>query len=493
MRGTRRVLSAIAATLLAAVLLVPAQAALADHNGCNHNPDANGLNLGGREKVAVLIHGWAGEAFTTTQEKLDPLLDDEEWAITTFSYPETNTQWPDKTTAAECLRTYLKEIDAASGRGEATIYLVAHSMGGILARFALDPEKDPTIRTIVAGVVTLDTPHLGSPFGGTNLAKWIQTRQTGDGEGDAWRCLARHHPGTLPGGCGYAPYVPNEIPVSQIGGNVTLRRSFYGWGERTWDLNSDGIVWSASQIGYVASNDVPATDQQVTSQRVNCVMDSYGWIDAVGAAKGPLGFEAAILAMMAGATEPSQSLAGALDLAFFAKDAACGHVGIPTSDIGVAAIADALGQIPTRLPRWTIDSTGVGPLKLGGTVPAEGISREYPCPPNYTSPDGWNMVIATTEWDGDVMSAFLVSYGSYEIEGSRHPLTEAGISIGSTEDEVLAAYPDAQLSVGTLREYHGARDYLVYLDDVPLTIGTLGGVVDILALGFTVIPPEMCG
>jgi pimeloyl-ACP methyl ester carboxylesterase len=66
------------------------------------------------------------------------------------------------------LGEYLREVIAANGLGEGRVLdVVAHSMGGVVTRLALE---DPTLAARVANVVTLGTPH-----GGTWAARYAGT------------------------------------------------------------------------------------------------------------------------------------------------------------------------------------------------------------------------------------------------------------------------------------------------------------------------------
>lgn len=67
--------------------------------------------------------------------------------------------------SARFLQTLLSQIDAAWGRGQYEVALVAHSMGGLVARAYLENigRADPW-RDAVRALITLGTPHLGAPM-----------------------------------------------------------------------------------------------------------------------------------------------------------------------------------------------------------------------------------------------------------------------------------------------------------------------------------------
>jgi triacylglycerol lipase len=74
------------------------------------------------------------------------------------------------------LAMYLDEVVAANGAGDRTrcVDLVGHSMGGIVARLALEDDR---VRARVGRVVTLATPHAGTwiaRLGGAPLARALR-------------------------------------------------------------------------------------------------------------------------------------------------------------------------------------------------------------------------------------------------------------------------------------------------------------------------------
>lgn len=221
------------------------------------------------EKVALVLHGWNGHALVDTRNLLDDRLDDS-WAVVAYDYHSLNAYWPDKSGADLCLRDHIVGLHDATGKDSANIFLVGHSMGGILSRFTL--ARYPELADLVGGVVTLDTPHLGSPFGSSLLSQLF-----GNG-GDGGKCLALHHPGDLPAGCELAPYIPQQVPVAQIAGAVTLTRTFLLFGSHKLATDGDGTVWNRSQTGYVLSGNELPVGQTVTAQRVSCDFPmGLGW------------------------------------------------------------------------------------------------------------------------------------------------------------------------------------------------------------------------
>lgn len=77
--------------------------------------------------------------------------------------------------AAEALAAYVQAVVEVNDLpAEAPVDLVAHSLGGVIARLALD---DPAIRARVRTLVTLGSPHAGSHlarFGNTERARSLR-------------------------------------------------------------------------------------------------------------------------------------------------------------------------------------------------------------------------------------------------------------------------------------------------------------------------------
>ena len=68
---------------------------------------------------------------------------------------------------AQRLGAFLQEVARVNELGEASIDIVAHSLGGVVTRVALE---DPKVRELIARLVTL-----GSPHGGTHTARYLAT------------------------------------------------------------------------------------------------------------------------------------------------------------------------------------------------------------------------------------------------------------------------------------------------------------------------------
>lgn len=114
----------------------------------------------------VLIQG-----FFTSPNALDPLVDQLDAAGRTCSVPRLGGvrgiwQTDRVAAAAGALVTYIRRLPARPR------WLIGHSMGGMIARFALQHLSLGGVR----GLVTLGTPHLGTPTAWLGLALTPITR-----------------------------------------------------------------------------------------------------------------------------------------------------------------------------------------------------------------------------------------------------------------------------------------------------------------------------
>lgn len=72
----------------------------------------------------------------------------------------------DNTSNGQLLQRVLTRIDTTMGGTSYEVWLLAHSMGGLVARAALEPKgaSEQSWFSKVEGLVTLGTPHLGAPL-----------------------------------------------------------------------------------------------------------------------------------------------------------------------------------------------------------------------------------------------------------------------------------------------------------------------------------------
>lgn len=127
----------------------------------------------------------------------------------------------------------------------------------------------------------------------------------------------------------------------------------------------------------------------------------------------------------------------------------------PTATPTTPAAPPAPAADPADPATWTIGFDGVGPAKLGtpfrdqhSVLPAFTDATESICvdvQSALTSPGGLRFLFLAAA-DGSSRTAAIEfgNYGVGEDDSAITPRTSAGIGISSTEDELLAAYPDIQ-------------------------------------------------
>ena len=265
---TRRA-QAVTLALLAAVLSVgvtatsigttPADAQQASAGCDQHNPTPPPIS----GTPVVFVHGWRSSAENSepAANKLSSQLG-AGFTVLRFDYGTQDSDWPSGATA-DCLASYLVRVWQAAGRSR-KVAVVAHSMGGIATRFAAAESADgQSVSQVLAGLVTLSTPHQGSPWGDTSLATAIQVYAPGAvpvAQTSAAICLAdlarRKNPP-----CATPPYLPAGVGIDQIGTQIIVKRTLFDIGflkkEADIYLYGDGIVPQASAEGYPTS--VPHT------------------------------------------------------------------------------------------------------------------------------------------------------------------------------------------------------------------------------------------
>ena len=259
----------VVAVLLAALLpAVAASPARASAPTCasqgSDNTDLNGL-VGSAQPV-ILVHGWADIPMQETREALEALPSHARRQYLLFDYSRYNTLWPSDARVAACLAAYIRQVsDTHRARGgNGRVYLVAHSMGGIAIRFALDPAYGgiTALPASVGGVVTLDTPHTGATWGDSFVAYVLSNKAEIEGGripellrvalpapgSRAWKCLAGGPVATFDG-CEAPPEVPASVQMRQLVGEVSVRRTLFGVEAYTMNFAGDVIVPSTSQWG----------------------------------------------------------------------------------------------------------------------------------------------------------------------------------------------------------------------------------------------------
>ena len=198
------------------------------------------LQLGTTTPV-LLVHGFneGPGVFTTGSPSLESAVNHTLGSLVTlvtFEYSEANTQWvtaaPIAPALAQCITWLAHTSDTQGGPGR--VIIVAHSMGGLAVRCAVDPacvKGNQAANTSLIGlVITLGTPNLGSSpqtAGAVDdtICSWIpacnaflQLRNT------------RAAKAMVPGSSELAqlPLLPASIPVDAIAGQVTFTTNLFG-------------------------------------------------------------------------------------------------------------------------------------------------------------------------------------------------------------------------------------------------------------------------
>ncbi len=222
-------------------------------------------HLSASSRPVVLVHGWDGNkgAMDAVKQHLNapagvgPLL--------AFDYGNNSQRWASVPAIASCLADYLNQVSGAyrSAGGDGRLLVVAHSMGGLATRFATDSRyaANPALAA-VGGLITLDTPALGSPWGDQAVSRLAEVT-IGKHPAALWPapagtdgsiCLAPHDGNRRPpAGCAVAPYLPSDTSVGQVVGQITVRRTLFGLHLYDIDLGGDAIVPSDSSGGYPGS------------------------------------------------------------------------------------------------------------------------------------------------------------------------------------------------------------------------------------------------
>lgn len=305
----------------------------------------------------VVVHGWTGSALSDLRRELERKAG-KGWQFLLFDYHGASTQWAASPDVSGCLAKYLRQVsDAHKAKGgDGRVYVVAHSMGGLATLFAAN---DQSLTHRVGGLVSVATPYQGSPWGSTTPVTYGIFVELNAGLGfteippyaaPARRCLAVHTGTTgMPTGCAVGPYLPKDVPVHEIAGDLTVRRTFFGLHAYDMPMGGDTVVPFDSGQGYLGSAGQPSpTGVKVGLGTVKCTMDAAALIAQAGAA--------GVFTALPGAWAQLWSDSGALD-AVMAKESSlalvellvaansyadCSHSGLLKNDSATSQVVEAL-------------------------------------------------------------------------------------------------------------------------------------------------------
>lgn len=165
--------------------------------------------------------------------------------ITAFDYESNNLKWVTNKAIGPALASRINCLSAASleAGGNGKIVIVAHSMGGLALREALNQTAAVhTSPNKIGLAITIGTPHLGSPLAGEAAAYWY-TRCNGFGcmQSEAARAMKVGSPQLAA-----LPRMPSTVPLRAIAGDIVTTAP--GWGGTTQTHHGDYVVSVASAI-----------------------------------------------------------------------------------------------------------------------------------------------------------------------------------------------------------------------------------------------------
>jgi len=343
----------------------------------------------------VLVHGWLGKPLGDTAGLLKQELGPG-WQMFLFDYAAKSTEWAAIPEIAACLADYIADVSAKAGGSK--VFLVGHSMGGLAARFAADQKYGGrAISGLIGGVVTLGTPHAGTPWGNTSVAvlaaafhdRKVPNPFANDGR-DASRCLAKHHAGAdMQRGCAAPPYLTKTIPLAEIDGSLTVRRTLFGLHMYDITMGGDTIVpIDSAYIGSAAGGRAATLGAKVHVTQVNCTIGldrilGFAITLGSGALNPKLGLVAARLdndsaamdAILKGTTDPA--LLQFMALANFTG--LCAHTKLTTNSQAMTTTADALRTYAVWATPLTAASLASAPVpSLCGHKPGRLVNGKLP-------------------------------------------------------------------------------------------------------------------
>jgi len=381
----------------------PSASAAVDTKSCQRadfgTSTAPSKNQSASRRPVVFVHGWTGAPMSRTADELARRLGGD---ISTFvfDYRPWSSYWAANDHIAPCLANYLREVSAAyhDVGGDGRVALVAHSMGGLAIRYAMSSASvdHAVTRSQVGWVITVSTPHLGSPFGGLGAAQGVEvlkrvwSEEASNGLPnpfgvDGGRCLGLHDKGSgLPASCnGLPPWLAGGTTLYQVASAVTVRRTFLGVHLYDVPLSSDGVVDVPSARGYLSSGpggtapavSSPTVGTTTHTQYVDCTITFDQLLSAAGSLSGVLGSALGVSAQLLGDYDALKRLqAGSHDPVTLAYDAAalavasCSHIRVmtypDTLDLLQQDLRDIVASAPAavnlKVPANTCGHPGYG-------------------------------------------------------------------------------------------------------------------------------------
>lgn len=404
--------------------------------GCSAASEPVPASITGRP--VVYVHGWlsgAGSSKAAVGLLKEQLGDGFE--VFAFDYSDLHSAWPVGTWTSECLAEYIQalaSVHAQSG-GEGGVLAAGHSMGGIALRAAAQVLEAGGRSSVLAGIVTLGTPHQGSPWGGTKYATFYdEIHRFGSAVTsffklvpagtDAAICLSN----VKQTGCQPAPYVPQETMVATVGSQVVIQRKLFDLPfveEEAADiaLFGDVIVPADSANGYPGSAAGKTRGTFMGSHTEECRESSsylskelLGTTTKLGAVPGVIASELGALVQMwnDGAAmdgfDAGEANINQVPLMLVGMQSDCFHSRLPDFRAALMPVANFLLDMDRQLPSGG-SSSNLGRRSWLYDVASSGDSGSGTRTGERLGQDGARFPNSTAQWVGCGGSASSRSYG----------------------------------------------------------------------------------
>lgn len=390
----KSILAALIIALATFFVAAPAQTAPAQRS-CPKQTGDSASQVGA--VPVVYVHGWTGngaDAEANTLPLLQKALGNGYQAFA-FDYSWANTTWGAEEKISGCLAQFIEHLSDANkaAQGAGQVAIVAHSMGGLVSRAATTYLSQDGRSEALAGIVTLGTPHQGTPFAG-NLAtfqenmtraipkwkdgtppKWNKVA-TPPNDSPASKCLAFPHPSP----CAPVPYLQPGQKIASVAGQVNVTVTFFGL--KLHDAAvidaGDSIVPTASALGYPGSftgasprgsylGESKVVCQRTTSQ-LNALSLQLGFFDIANVNS----YLDEVASGRAGIAMSSWAYA----LSFIGSP--CNHGALPTSTEALADAADYIREM--HVGEFGLEQTFAGltpDLQYAGSTDQVQFSFKY--------------------------------------------------------------------------------------------------------------------
>lgn len=241
------------------------------------DPRSRALPAPAGSVAVVLSHGWTGSMTGLVDMRRELERDLPGISVYVFDYGRLSDTWPSNPAIAACLAEFIRNVSTLNN---VPVVYAAHSMGGLAVRYASDPKYAGAAALTsehLAEVITVDTPHRGSPWGGRQIASVLEFLQMLVNHGalprqgrDAARCLSDKRP------CDPPPWLPAGTNITMLSGDTRIERTYFGLWPYTIPMGGDGIVLDASMSGYANSGPpgVARPQGRIRFVTVSCTQDS---------------------------------------------------------------------------------------------------------------------------------------------------------------------------------------------------------------------------